>query len=268
MTQINTDDNATSPLRECIYEQPLCERMRLFMRLESMFKQMHLFHKADEYYSIQLFLDSLFDVLDFLHRYEIRSEILKELQRLKTALMRDTLQPGHGFKTQTDMENAIEQSLIAIHDINFNPISMLRENELFNSLRQRNFNQSGNCLFEVPAYQYWLGKNADKTNPFIIHCYSLFSPIAKAINLVLGMVRASAELTKEYTEDGMFIKTLDKDKRNQLLRVHLTTAHNVFPRISGDNHRFSIRFMEQDDPQLRSTQTTQPVSFSLQICEL
>lgn len=265
---IQTFNDTHQEFKACIYEQPLCERMRLFMRLESMFKQMHLFHKADEYYSIQLFLDALFDVLDFLHRYEIRSEILKELQRLQTAIIRDTLQPGHGFSSQTAMENAIDHSLQAIHDIDLNPISLLRENELFNSLRQRNFNQSGNCLFEVPAYQYWLAKNGGDANPFLVHCYSLFTPIAEAIKLVLGMVRASAEISQEHTNDGMFIKTLDKDKRNQLLRVHLTTEHNVFPRISGDNHRFAIRFMEQDNPQMRSSQTTRPVHFALQICEL
>jgi len=74
-----------SPETQCqlsTYEQPLNERIRLFMRLESMFFQMKNFHRADEYYSIQLFLDALFDVLDFLHRYEIRSEIIKELQGL------------------------------------------------------------------------------------------------------------------------------------------------------------------------------------------
>lgn len=260
--------NPQSNARHCIYEQPLSERMRLFMRLESMFLQMRLFHKADEYYSIQLFLDALFDVLDFLHRYEIRSEILKELQRVRTAILRDTLQPTGAFTSQTDMEIAIEQALLAVHEINLNPISALRENELFNSLRQRNFNQSGNCLFEVPAYQFWLAQNTNRTNPFLVECYALFTPIADSIGLILNMVRQSTDMTEEYTEDGMFLKTLDKDKRNQILRVHLTPSDKVFPRISGDNHRFAIRFMEQAAPQTRATQTQQPVHFSLQVCAL
>lgn len=261
-------DENLRPARHCIYEQPLCERMRLFMRLESMFQQMRLFHTADEYYSIQLFLDALFDVLDFLHRYEIRSEILKELHRLQTAILRDTLQPTGAFASHAEMETAVDAALREIHDINLNPISMLRENELFNSLRQRNFNQSGSCLFEVPAYQFWLAQNTDRTNPFLVHCYSLFTPIANAISLILKMVRQSTDIIEVHTEDGMLLKTLDKDKRNQILRVHMTPEHKVFPRISGDNHRFAIRFMEQADPQTRSAQTNEPVYFSLQICSL
>lgn len=247
-----------------IYEQPLSERMRLFMRLESMFEQMRLFHKADEYYSIQLFLDALFDVLDFLHRYEIRAEILKELQRLKSLLERDVehilMHSTHGCD--------IDCTLKEIHDMNFNPISALRENELFNSLRQRNFNQSGNCLFEVPAYQFWLGQNHERENPFLLYCHSLFSPIAKAISLILTLVRSGATITQESTDEGMFLKTLDKDKRNQMLRVHLSPEAKVFPRISGDNHRFAIRFMEQPNPQLRSAQTERPIAFGLQVCVL
>ncbi len=251
-----------------VYEQPLCERMRLFMRLESMLLQMQLFHKADEYYSIQIFLDALFDVLDFLHRYEIRSELLKELQRIKTFILRESPMPIDGFDSQEDMQAAVEKSLNAVHNMNFNPIGVLRENELFNSLRQRNFNQSGNCLFEVPAYQFWLAKTTEQENPFLIHCYSLFSPISEAINLILSMVRFSTEITEEFTNDGMFLKTLNKDKRNQILRVHLSPVHEVFPRISGDNHRFSIRFMEQPNPQERSIQTNKPVTFKLQVCTL
>lgn len=247
-----------------IYEHPLSERMRLFMRLDSMFEQMRLFHKADEYYSIQLFLDALFDVLDFLHRYEIRAEILKELQRLRILLARE-IEHVH-IHCQHDED--IDRSLIEIHDMNFNPISALRENELFNSLRQRNFNQSGNCLFEVPAYQFWLAKNCEQENGFLPYCYSLFSPIAKAIGLILTLVRCGATITEEHTDDGMFLKTLEKDKKNQLLRVHLAPQYSVFPRISGDNHRFAIRFMEQPDPQLRSAQTEKPVSFGLQVCVL
>ena len=151
-----------SPQTQCqlsTYEQPLNERIRLFMRLESMFFQMKNFHQADEYYSIQLFLDALFDVLDFLHRYEIRSEIIKELQGYNTGIDREHFALGWTLEDRVATLEHIDMSLQEAYALNFNPISALRENELFTSLRQRNFNQSGNCLFEVPAYQYWLLQN-------------------------------------------------------------------------------------------------------------
>lgn len=264
------DQNAsdTEQAQCCTYEQPLCERMRLFMRLESMFTQMRDFHSGNEYYAIQLFLDALFDVLDFFHRYEIRSEILNELQRLQTAIMRDKVQACAATMSQSEMKHRIECALHTIYELNLNKISKLRENELLNSLRQRNFNKTGSCLFEVPAYQFSLIKNSGRSNPFLIHCHSLFTTITEAIALVLKIIRASVSETREYSEDGMFLRTLDRNSRNQMLRVHLPTESNVFPRISGNYHRLAIRFMEQDDPQLRSIQTKKSVTFSLQICAL
>lgn len=250
------------------YEQPLSERIRLFMRLESMFCQMKNFHRADEYYSIQLFLDALFDVLDFLHRYEIRSEIIKELQSYKSALEREQFVPFSSAEEYKSTLSAIDLSIQEAHDINFNPISALRENELFNSLRQRNFNQSGNCLFEVPAYQYWLLQHTDCENLFLQHCYEMFLPIARAVNLLLRLVRIGAKITEEYTEDGIFLKTLDHNKRNQMIRIHLSPEQKVFPRISGDRHRFSVRFMTQNNPEYRAEQINTSVHFSLQTCVL
>lgn len=258
----------TTQIAICTYEQPLNERMRLFMRLESMFIQMRNFHSADEYYSIQLFLDALFDVLDFLHRYEIRAEIIKELQRYQVLLKKESSLAFLTLQEAEQMMHEVEFSLSESLEINLNPISALRENELFNSLRQRNFNQSGNCLFEVPAYQYWLMKNKYQKIPFLKNCFDLFIPIERAIKLILKLVRTHSVHSEEFTEDGIFIKTLDSGQRHQMLRVHLPTTENVFPRISGDRHRFSVRFMAQNNPEMRAQQINHPVAFKLQICIL
>lgn len=261
-------NNPNESFNYSIYEQPLSEQIRLFMRLESMFAQMNMHYNAQKYYALQLFLDALFDVLDFLHRYEIRSEILKELQRFKTLLQRNTDNISAMFSNVAALVEELEVSLEAMHTLNFNPIGSLRENELLNSLRQRNFNQTGNCLFEVPAYQFWLHKNTLEKDGFLDDCYQLFVPISESISLILNMLRESATLTNEFTNDGLFLKTLQHEKRNQMIRIHLKEKDTVFPRVSGDNHRFSIRFMEQNDPRIRSQQTTQAVNFKLQICAL
>lgn len=257
---------ATPPL--CIYEQPLNERLRLFMRLESMFAQMKNFRYADEYYSIQLFLDALFDVLDFLHRYEIRSEIIKELQKIKSLIEQGNLYFSGLDQEKSQLQQELERSLTELHELNLNSISALRENELFNSLRQRNFNQSGNCLFEVPAYQHWLLKNGAKHSPFLLECYELFLPIARAVLLILRLVRHCTELVEVVAEEGMYLKTLDHHRRYQMIRIHLSHELALFPRISGDKHRFAIRFMRQDDPVYRAVQVNENVEFSLQTCAM
>ena len=96
----------------------------------------------------------------------------------------------------------------------------------------------------------------------------MFVPIARAVALVLRLVRAGAEITNEYTDDGIFLKTLDSNRRNQMIRIHLDNEQCVFPRISGDKHRFSVRFMTQENPEQRAKQVETPVQFSLQTCVL
>ena len=251
-----------------VYEQPLNERMRLFMRLESMFTQMKNFHHADEYYSIQLFLDALFDVLDFLHRYEIRSEIIKELQRYRSAIERGTLHLETQQDSGGELMEKIDFSLNEAHELNFNMISALRENELLNSMRQRNFNQSGNCLFEVPAYQFWLIKQANRDNPFLVRCYEMFHPIIRAIVLILRMVRDSAQMESVCADNGMFLRSLNSQIRNQMIRIHMNAQDAVFPRISGDKHRFAVRFLSQDSPENRAEQSKTSLCFGVQICTL
>lgn len=250
-----------------IFEQPLNERIRLCMRLESMFRQMRQFHCATDYYEIQLFLDALFDVLDFLHRYEIRSELIKELQRYKNVIERGDCEHYHPCAcSERDILSDIERNMQAAHDINLNTISVLRENELFNSLRQRSFHKSGNCLFEVPAYQHWLAQNDHNKNVFLHDCFTRFLPIEEAIKLILHLVRSGSEQTHQSTDDAMFLQTLDHHRTHQMIRIHLSEGLDVFPRISGDKHRFSIRFMKQDNPNQRAMQINTPVSFDLQIC--
>ncbi|MDO5091164.1 MAG: cell division protein ZapD [Cardiobacteriaceae bacterium] len=251
-----------------VYEQPLNERMRLFMRLESMFTQMKNFHRADEYYSIQLFLNALFDVLDFLHRYEIRSEIIKELQRYRSAIERGNPAFAQPAQSPGELLADIDHSLQEAHAINFNIISSLRENELFNSMRQRNFNQSGNCLFEVPAYQHWLVRQGNRENPFLIQCYDMFQPIIRAIILILRLVRQSDEMRSVRAEKGMYLKALNSQMRNQMIRIHMGSDDTVFPRISGDKHRFAVRFHHQGNPEYRAEQSRDDITFGVQICAL
>lgn len=251
-----------------IYEHPLNERIRLLMRLEALFLQMKTFHQASEYYTIQLFLDALFDVLDFLHRYEIRSELIKELQNYKTSIERGGFMLEREANVRLETMKQIDHSIHEIHHLGLQMLSVLRENDLLNSLRQRNFNQSGNCLFEVPAFQYWLNQSYGQESAFLVEVYQYFVPIIQAIELILRLVREEAECEMVMSEDGMLLRNLESKKRNQMIRIHLPKSLQAFPRISGDRHRVAIRLMAQPLLSERAKQIEGITEFHLQICAL
>ncbi|MDO4435162.1 MAG: cell division protein ZapD [Cardiobacteriaceae bacterium] len=258
----------TTPMPCFIYEHPLNERIRLLMRLESLFLQMKQFHQNYDYYGVQWFFDALFDVLDFLHRYEIRSELIKELQSYKTAIERQSFMMHHDEEMLQSAMMRIDESIRQIYGLNLNTLVNFRENELLNSLRQRNFNQSGNCLFEVPAFQYWLNQTQGKQSAFLVDCYQYFQPIMECVLLILQLVREEATCEAVESEEGMLLRNLDTKKRNQMIRIHLPESNDVFPRISGDRHRVAIRFMRQENWEERAKQMNDKISFYLQICTL
>lgn len=244
-----------------IYEHPLNERLRLFLRLEYMLNQMKDFQNPQQIYDIQLFLNALFDVLGFFSRYEIRSELLNQLQSYKTNIEKN---PDH---KQSAFLKDLNEALSAVHRLDIHRITALRDNELFSGLRQRSFNQSGHYPFEAPAYQYWLQTHLQEPSTFFQNCFERFLPIVQALELLLHLTRETVDIQNEKVSDGVFLKNLDSKKQAQMLRLHLSSAQKVFPQISGDRHRISIRFMEQPCPSCRPKQTEEALlSFGLQVC--
>ena len=67
-----------SPVR---YEQPLSERMRTFLRLEYLYDQL-LFHiERESQWASRAAVTSLLDIIAILGRGDLRSDIIKELER-------------------------------------------------------------------------------------------------------------------------------------------------------------------------------------------
>jgi len=69
------------------FEQPLTERMRTFLRIEFLYQQA-LFHARDlTGFGARAAIASLLEILAILSRGDIRSEVLKELERHAAMLM-------------------------------------------------------------------------------------------------------------------------------------------------------------------------------------
>src|SRR5690606_42069449 len=63
------------------FEQPLTERMRTFLRIEFLFEQASHHSKETTQFGTRAAIASLLEVLTILNRGDIRSEVIKELER-------------------------------------------------------------------------------------------------------------------------------------------------------------------------------------------
>ncbi|MEW8276133.1 MAG: cell division protein ZapD, partial [Candidatus Thiodiazotropha taylori] len=90
-------------------------------------------------------------------------------------------------------------------------------------------------------------------------------PVREAVVLLLNLVRGSNLPSEEMAQQGFFQKSLEPSSPAQLVRVGLPRHTNVFTEISGNKHRFSIRFLESIDTG-KPTQSKQDIPFQLTTC--
>lgn len=250
-----------------IYEQPLNERMRTFLRLEHLFKQTAYTLGGFSVWDSRASLSGLISILDILSRGDLKNEILQELERLQTSLSALKNIPGVDtdqlMQVLTQLENA-EQD---IHDQQGPFGQELREHELIASLRQRSSIVGGDCNFDLPAYHFWLEQEPEKRIGDLERWFASLTSLKKPTLLSLAILRESSDATPREAEEGYYQQNLDAGAPVQLLRVGLARDATVFPEISAGKHRFTVRFMENRDGE-RPVQTEQTIPFQLSICAL
>jgi cell division protein ZapD len=250
-----------------LYEFPLNERIRVFMRLEQLFQQIDHFLKGNSIWESRAVISILLEILTIFSRNDIKSEILKEVDRHVGVLNKmASSQKIDPFKLEKilDKLNLIGDELYATPGkIGYS----LMENELFKCISQRSSIPGGTCAFDLPAYHYWLQMEEGQRRQDLEDWLRPFQTIRTAIDLLLNFIRQSGVTSLEQGQAGFFQKTLDHSLPYQLLRVGLKRSQPYFAEISGGKHRFTIRFMTSVASE-RPTQSDEDVSFQLTCCIL
>lgn len=251
-----------------IYEQPLNERIRTFLRIE------HLFDCADHYlayetpWSSRQCIVTLLDIVDLLARSDIKSELVKELERHVTTLSNLEKNPGVDHHRLDLILQDINNYLNSLRDSSCQPGNTLRRDELISSIKQRNTMQGGTCSFDLPNYHQWLHKPYMERKQVLDVWQADLLVVKKAVKLALSMLRNSSNPSRETANAGFFQRPMEANLACQLIRVILANNVNYFPEISGGKHRFTIRFMEQSDTGKRPVQIEKDVEFELHCCIL
>ena len=249
------------------YEQPLNERIRALMRLEFLFQQASHATTGQSAWDTRAALPALFDILDLTAgRNELKSELLKELERQSNTLGRLSQSPGVDAGTLNAILEELRQVSKSVHELNNASLEKVRQNDFLVAIRQRSSIPGGACIFDLPSLHYWLQKHPSTRSRYLTDWLRPFQPIQEGVRLILHLIRSSAIPSEEIAAQGFFQKTLDSGAPSQMVRVTLPAESGVFPEISGGRHRFSIRFMEQPNPNTRAIQSSREVFFQLACC--
>ncbi len=253
---------------EIIYEQPLNERVRTFLRLTHLFKLNEHFMSGHAEWDVRSAVDSLLDINDLISRTDIKNEIIKELERHSSTLKALKRNPGVDLNRLDLILGDISENIEELRDQNCQPGLLLRQDELINSVKQRNAILGGSCNFDIPAYHHWLNIPPDRLKARLFEFQQDFQIIRRSIYLIINLIRNSSNPTIEVAEKGFFQKSIEQNIGCQLIRIILPHDSIYFPEISAGKHRFTIRFMVQADTGERPVQTDNNLEFQLHCCIL
>ncbi len=250
-----------------IYEHPLNERVRLFLRLELIYNQATHFKTVADIYEAQMCFNSLFALMNISKRYELRSEILKELIRMQNMLNSAQQHEGADKNKIKELLIEINSCISGLHNLDSSKILAVQNDELLNTIKLRNIHDTGTYFFEIPELQFWLLQSNDDKQYQINNWMEPFRAFRDSIAFILKIIRESSKPTAECAKSGMFLKTTAREiTPYQLLRVKVNGIQNAYPQISGGKHRFSIRFIERSTFEKGISQITTDVNFELQTC--
>ena len=254
------------PARAVTYEHPLNERYRFFLRLEHLFNIIdhHLGWESSE--NSHTAIRALLDVISVVSRTDIKTESVKELDRIANRLAALTNSPGIELTRLDDILASVKACSTELRNITGPIDKALKDEDLLKVLQQRNSIPGGMCDFDLPAFRYWLNQPPGRRIDDIRHWMRPFKPLRNAIDVALELIRASTSYERQVAEDGIYKQSLDPKFPCQLIMVTLPANSNFYAEFSGSKHRFTVRFL--DSTLQHPTQTTESVEFDLSCCRL
>ncbi len=249
-----------------IFEQPLNERMRTFLRLDFLYNQALYHNETPTQWGSRAAMSSLLDILAITTRGDSRSDVLKELERHLASLSEYQSKPGvDDSRLHTVMSNLVRlrTDLLGSGSVFLQP---LRDSEFLNAIKHRSAIPGGTCEFDLPDYFYWLSQPAEARIQTFGQWLGMLRPMCDAISELLWLTRQSGRARPETAQTGVFHITFDRDSPAQLLRIALPASLGLYPEISGSHYRCSIRFLTWNGLAARPTQVESDVQFMLSCC--
>ncbi|MTD27375.1 cell division protein ZapD [Erwinia sorbitola] len=225
-----------------LFEHPLNEKMRTWLRIEFLLKQLIASQKIVDHLSALTFFRNAAELLDVFERGELRTEILKELERQQQKLLGWAEVPG------VDMAriNALRSDLKKCSTVLMAAPRMgqqMREERLIGLVRQRLSIPGGCCSFDLPTLHIWLHIEQHLRDQQVTIWLDSLSPIHSALTMVLDLIRQSGIFRNHTSLNGFF---QDNAEGADLLRMQLKLEDALYPQISGHKSRYAIRFLPLD----------------------
>jgi cell division protein ZapD len=247
-----------------LYEHPFNERVRTYLRLEHLFKRFESLNLRDTPIDNHFALTTLFELVEAGGRTDLKSDILKDLERHKQQF---TALRGNPSVSEEALDQLLEQLERCFAGLNtaIGKIGQnILDNEWLTALRNRVTIPGGTCSFDLPAYHAWQHQDSSARRADIQRWANAFQPMNASVNLLLSLMRDTGTTQKMMAMGGQFQQSLAQG-RFMLMRVAIEPSLGFIPEISGNRLMIWVRMMRQDGDG-RLQHSTEDVPFEMALC--
>ncbi len=248
-----------------LYEYPFNEGIRTMLRLEHLFGRLEELVRRDSAMDHHFALATMFEIMDVAARADLKSDLLKELERHKTQLMSYR---GHPSIAESVLDAAIariEHAFDGLNQLAGKAGHALASNEWLMSIRSRISIPGGTCEFDLPAYYAWQQHGAARRRADLQGWITQLAPLGVAIQVLIGLLRDSGAAQRMVAIAGQYQQSLPQGRSYHLMRVRFDASEGLVPEITGHRLMVSVRMMKAD-AEGRLRPSAADTAFELTLC--
>lgn len=229
-----------------VYEYPLNEKCRNYLRLNDLLSQIHQCRNLSASGQTIALFKALLDIIELLERCDIRTDLAKDLSQQKEKLAAWATVPGIDPTALTQLEQQLadlSQKLPKVARFG----QQLREDKLLTAIRSRFAIPGGLCSFDVPQLHYWLHQPQAGQQQDIDGWLSQLQLLQQGLELQLTLWREVGQFQPQTASNGFF---QDDAAHTNIIRLRLSADMPIYPVVSGNKYRYTIRFMPVDNHEI------------------
>ncbi|MBO4121697.1 cell division protein ZapD [Cupriavidus gilardii] len=248
-----------------LYEYPFNERIRTLLRLEDLFDRLEYFLGQEHALQHHVALTTLFEIIDVAGRADLKTDLIKELDRQRQALTALRSSPQIDQQTLDAVIGELEQAISQLNQTVGKAGQLLTDNEWLTSIRSRAIIPGGTCEFDLPSYYAWQHRPAEERRADILKWVRPLIPLRVGTDAVLKLLRESGQSGKVIATGGSYQQMLS-GRSYQLMQVLLDDSLLAFiPEMSANKYMLWVRFTQQDGD-MRPRSVDADIPFLLKLC--
>jgi len=239
-----------------IYEYPLTEKIRCYLRIEHLSEQLLSYKTIDNPHLFKPFFGLIFLLSEQVDRGELKKELLRDLDQHKLSLTQ--------WRSDTNIDQIqLEKLLKKIEAFKFSQNQknkahvIIGQDPLLSQIKNKLTLPGGGSYFDTPLLHHWNHLPWTERLKDIERWLSPFMQTIEAIQLLLQLTRESSSYHELTAIDGFYQNSCEQ---LQLLRIKIMAHQDSYPVISGYKNRYAVRFQSWNE------QPVQDIKFMLSCC--